>query len=183
MAKKRTSIPKERAAKVRWLSDDTCCICGVKGKYVQIHHINEDPTDHEIENLAVLCLECHNKTQQKGGFARQYDSAFVTFYRDKWVDEVRLRKHEARRIAVEKRVGENEKALALPPKIETSKETDLVYPQFDMNMHLMHPHDWLKKYSYRDRLKSFITINHKHCTAIGFLDHPLKEDCATIQSH
>ena len=25
--------------------------------------------------------------------------------------------------------------------------------------------------------------NEKKCTAIGFLDHPLKEDCATIQSH
>ena len=23
----------------------------------------------------------------------------------------------------------------------------------------------------------------RHCTAYGFLDHSLKEDCATIQSH
>ena len=162
MAKDRTPTPKNTAAKVRWLSDDTCCICRERGKDIQIHHINENPTDHRIENLAILCLNCHNQTQKSGGFARQYDPEFVTLYRDEWRDEVRLRKDEARKIAVERQVGENQRALALPPKIETSKEIDLVYPEFDMNMHLMHPHDWLKKYSYRDRLKSFITINHKH---------------------
>ena len=162
MAKKRTRIREERAAKVRWLSDNTCCICEVKGKYIQIHHINGDPTDHEIENLAILCLNCHNETQRSGGFARQYDPAFVALNRDEWIEEVRLRRDEVRRIYVERQVGKDQEESVLSPKIETSKETDLVYPEFDMNMHLMHPHDWLKRYSYGDRLKSFITINHKY---------------------
>lgn len=162
MAKKRTRIPEKRAAKVRWLSDDTCCICREPRKDIQIHHINEDPADHEMENLAILCFNCHNQTQKSGGFGRQYDPPFVTFYRDEWIGEIRLRRDEARRIAVERQGGKVQKALALPPKIETSKETDLVYPEFSIEKHLMNPCDWISKYVFANRIKSFITINHKH---------------------
>ena len=107
MAKHRTSIPKEVAAHVRWLSDDTCCICRERRKEIQIHHINGDPRDHSVENLAVLCLECHDNTQKKGGFTRKLDPQFVTLCRNKWLEDVASRRADANKKDVERQVGKN----------------------------------------------------------------------------
>jgi hypothetical protein len=82
--KKRTSIPSDVAAKAMFVSDRTCCVCRFQGKPVQIHHIDDDPANHDPLNLAVLCLDCHNLTQISGGFHRKLDSDQVTLYRDDW---------------------------------------------------------------------------------------------------
>src|SRR2546426_8190325 len=84
MKKKRTRIPSITAAQVQFLSDRTCCVCRAPGKPTQIHHLNGDPSDHEIANLALLCLECHDKTMIQGGFGRKLDADQLRLYRDDW---------------------------------------------------------------------------------------------------
>ena len=78
MAKQRPPIPDNIAAEVLFASDRTCCVCQEKGKPVQIHHIDGNPSNNAVENLAVLCLDCHNETQIKGGFGRQLIPSVVT---------------------------------------------------------------------------------------------------------
>ena len=112
MAKHRTSIPKELAARVRWLSDNTCCICRERRKEIQIHHIYGDPRNHSVENLAVLCLECHDNTQKKGGFTRKLDPQFVTLCRDKWLEDVASRRADANKKDVERQVGKNSNSIS-----------------------------------------------------------------------
>ena len=70
-AKTHIQIPTENAAKVLFFSDRTCCVCNIPGKPVQIHHIDENPSNNLIDNLCVLCLDCHNDTMIKGGFGRK----------------------------------------------------------------------------------------------------------------
>lgn len=106
MAKQRTKIPEDTANHARWLSDDTCCICHERGKEIQLHHIDEDPQNHVIKNLAVLCLECHNETQKKGGFTRRLTPSYVTKYRDEWLKTVDFRRKEADKNDIKRRVGE-----------------------------------------------------------------------------
>jgi Restriction endonuclease len=90
---KRIPIPKEISTELLYVSDKTCCVCRRPRLSIQIHHIDENSSNNEIANLAVLCLECHNETQIKGGFGRKLNSPLVTTYRDKWHSEVmRLRK-------------------------------------------------------------------------------------------
>jgi len=37
-----------------------CCACGFRsGKYQEIHHLNDDHTDHRPANLAAICPFCH----------------------------------------------------------------------------------------------------------------------------
>jgi hypothetical protein len=84
MANPRTPVPTAVAAAVLFAADRTCCVCREKGKPVQIHHIDEDPTNHARTNLAVVCFDCHEKTQIKGGFARGLDSEQIRLYRDDW---------------------------------------------------------------------------------------------------
>ena len=105
MTKSRTRVPASVVADVQFASDQTCCVCTDRGKTVQIHHLDEDPSNHALENLAVLCLECHNKTQTRGGFGRSLTVEVVSKYRDAWLTRVRDRRRQADRLAVERTVG------------------------------------------------------------------------------
>ena len=95
MTKPRTPVPDDISAEVMFQHDRTCCVCRDPGLQVQIHHIDEDPTNHAIDNLAVLCLEHHEQTQTRGGFARKLRAADVIPYRDDWVRRVRDRRDKA----------------------------------------------------------------------------------------
>lgn len=86
--KKREGIPSNVAARVLFLSDRTCCVCRAKGKPVQIHHIDEDPSHNEERNLSVLCFDCHRETQIRGGFDRKLDADQVILYRNDWLRAV-----------------------------------------------------------------------------------------------
>jgi hypothetical protein len=82
------TIPPEIAAKVLFKSNRICYVCRVKGKSVQIHHIDGDDNNNSIENLAVLCLDCHTETQVKGGFHRKLSPDLIKLYRKDWEEIV-----------------------------------------------------------------------------------------------
>ena len=86
--KQRIEIPKELRVEVLFASDRTCCVCRVQGKPTQIHHIDDNPANNVLENLAVLCFDCHNLTQVRGGFHNKLDAAQVLRYRDDWLKKV-----------------------------------------------------------------------------------------------
>lgn len=88
MAKKRTEIPPDTAARVLFEHDRTCCVCRQKGKPVQIHHLDDDPTNHDLQNLSVLCFDCHRETQIRGGFDRKLDKEQIVLYRTDWIRTV-----------------------------------------------------------------------------------------------
>jgi hypothetical protein len=90
--KKRIPVQPPAAAKALFLSDRTCCVCRIPGKAVQLHHLDEDPGNNARDNLSVLCLECHQKTQLRGGFDRKLDADQVVLYRADWHRIVALRR-------------------------------------------------------------------------------------------
>lgn len=69
-------------------------MCRLRGKGVQIHHLDANPGNNEIQNLAVLCFDCHRDTQIAGGFDRKLSAGQVRLYRDNWKKLVSIR-HEA----------------------------------------------------------------------------------------
>jgi hypothetical protein len=105
MPKDRAPIPQEVSVDVLFLHDHTCCVCRESGKAVQIHHIDDDPSNNSLENLAVLCLQHHNDTQITGGFGRKLQAAEVHRYRDDWLERVENRREEADKIASERMGG------------------------------------------------------------------------------
>ena len=98
-------IPRDVAAKVLFESDRTCCVCRERGKGVQIHHIDENPSNHDPENLAVLCFNCHDQTQLKGGFGRKLDAQQVVRYLHDWRKRVANRRDLADPLASARAVG------------------------------------------------------------------------------
>ncbi|MBA7668996.1 hypothetical protein ES703_77119 [subsurface metagenome] len=83
------SIPQNIADKIMFSNNHTCCICRIKGKHVQIHHIDGDSSNNTMENLAILCLECHSKVTSNEGFGRSYTAGEVKQYKRTWEFMVR----------------------------------------------------------------------------------------------
>lgn len=109
MAKDQVPIPPDTAAWVLFASDYTCCVCRDPGRVVQIHHIDEDPSNNDDSNLSVLCLLCHDQTQIKGGFGRKLDAKAVIEYRDDWLKRVAFRRDKADELAALRMAGMGEK--------------------------------------------------------------------------
>ena len=110
---------------VVFASDRTCCVCRERGKAIQIHHIDEDPSNNVFDNLSVLCLECHNDTQMKGGFSRKLNSSLVIKYRDEWSDRVKFRRDLADEMAVNRQVSET----SLSQQVETNPHSVVQHTQ------------------------------------------------------
>ncbi|QPF85973.1 HNH endonuclease [Bradyrhizobium genosp. L] len=98
----RTPISNEIAADIMFRHDRTCCVCNAPGKSVQIHHIDENPSNHDPDNLAVLCLEHHEQTQVRGGFGRKLRDVDVRRHREDWLRRIAERRAAADKIVVER---------------------------------------------------------------------------------
>lgn len=101
----RVPVPPDVAANALFAADRTCCVCRDRGKRVQIHHLDEDHANSVADNLAVLCFDCHDQTQLRGGFGRRLDAHQVKQYRDDWESRVRQRRDEADRLATDVMAG------------------------------------------------------------------------------
>lgn len=171
MAKNRIPISAELAAKVLFRSNRTCCVCNVRGKPVQIHHIDDDPANNDPNNLAVLCLECHDDTQVKGGFGRKLNKELVTTYRDNWLERVATQRIEADERAVTQVSGGNaslKKAKRLTYSEERSKAI-LAYvnslPAYRKELRRLYNDEWASgvtarmvnaSYAYTDALQGVL---------------------------
>lgn len=83
-SKERIRVPEEMATLVMFKADRTCCVCRNSRLPVQIHHIDEDPSNNAEENLAVLCTVCHDDTLVHGGFGRKLNPPLVRKYKEEW---------------------------------------------------------------------------------------------------
>jgi len=62
MSKSKKSVPEEDRAKLFLWCDRHCCFCGKKcTTNIEIHHIDEDTSNNDIDNLIPLCFDCHGE--------------------------------------------------------------------------------------------------------------------------
>ncbi|MEJ1375860.1 MAG: HNH endonuclease signature motif containing protein [Candidatus Sedimenticola sp. (ex Thyasira tokunagai)] len=89
--KQREKISDDLAADVMFASDRTCCVCRSEKQKVQIHHIDKDPSNNDIDNLAVICLYCHSDAHTNGAFVRNLTPEIICLYNTSWREIVHLR--------------------------------------------------------------------------------------------
>ncbi len=128
--KEREDVPKDIAATVIFLSDRTCCVCQKKGK--QIHHLDENPSNNDFDNLAFLCFDCHEETQIKGGFSRKLDAATIRLFRNEWYDMVAKKKsiqrplpQRTKSVSRAKKGDRADKAFGFTPRVHEPPPFDL----------------------------------------------------------
>lgn len=80
----RIPIPSETSEKLLYQNRHICSRCREDRKHVQIHHIDGNPSNNKIENLAVLCLDCHSLVTGNEGLGRSYSPNEVSSYKKAW---------------------------------------------------------------------------------------------------
>lgn len=80
----RIQIPSKVVDNLMVMNRRICCICNEQGKHLHIHHIDGNHSNNDIENLAVLCLECHSRVTGDEGFGRRFTSNEVSLFKKKW---------------------------------------------------------------------------------------------------
>ncbi|HOE63823.1 MAG TPA: hypothetical protein PKW18_11845 [Candidatus Sumerlaeota bacterium] len=90
MGKKRTKIPKSVENEILSRSNNRCCIC--QTPFIQFHHVDENPSNNAIENIAPLCPNCHTQAHSTGKLAVNLTSKRIITLRDKWYNYCQCRK-------------------------------------------------------------------------------------------
>lgn len=83
------------------LKTDVCEICGHENNN-ELHHINGDPRDNRIENLQVLCPNCHANTNnfrnKKSSIGRRHKTPEELILSEEEAKEREEKRRESRRI-------------------------------------------------------------------------------------
>src|SRR5574341_2414186 len=82
--KRRLNIAQTIVDELMFRNRHTCCICQIVSKDVQIHHIDSNHSNNEIDNLAVVCLDCHSRITGDRGLGRRYTPGEVRKYKWEW---------------------------------------------------------------------------------------------------
>ena len=82
--KERREVAEDMAAQILGANRHTCCICRNPRQPVEIHHIDSDPSNNTIENLAVVCRNCHGLVTARSTLGRHYSKAEVSSYKQEW---------------------------------------------------------------------------------------------------
>ena len=67
-----------------------CCICHKEGRGVQIHHIDDDPSNNDPENLCVVCLLHHDMITGKPGLGKGFTKKELGIYKKEWEDRCKV---------------------------------------------------------------------------------------------
>lgn len=82
MSTRRIAIPQEVQSKLLLANRHACCVCQKGG--VQIHHIDGNPANNDLSNLATLCLDHHDKATMTAGLTKKLKPDQVAEYKKTW---------------------------------------------------------------------------------------------------
>lgn len=63
--KLRLPLSDAKRKEVLEMNNYRCSVCGYHSKSNQIHHMDNNPSNNQIENLIVFCYECHKKIHSR----------------------------------------------------------------------------------------------------------------------
>ena len=94
----RKKIPENTQADVLFKSDRECVVCSVAKRGDHIHHIDEDPSNNVMDNLALLCFDCHNDASVKGSLRKGLTPKTIKKYRDLKYQSVEVKRINALKV-------------------------------------------------------------------------------------
>jgi hypothetical protein len=89
LVQRRPKIPAAAEEETLFNARHTCCICREKNNDVIIHHIDGNRKNNNLDNLAVVCLECHSKVTGTRGLGKSFKPGEVRRYKRSWDKQVR----------------------------------------------------------------------------------------------
>lgn len=95
MVKTRKAFPIKLENEVLYKSARTCCVCRIPRKPVEIHHIDQDPSNNVYENLVSICRNCHDEAHTTHTMSKNLTPARLKDAKEKWEKEVAERSSSA----------------------------------------------------------------------------------------
>lgn len=98
----RKKLSRSVASEVMDAVDLRCCMCphrmGVPPRIHngQIHHLDGDPSNGDLDNLAFLCLDCHERAGATGRAARTWSADLIARRRDRLVSRIEIERRGPR---------------------------------------------------------------------------------------
>ena len=90
----RPIIPESLRTEVIAKASNSCCVC--QTPFIEIHHIDGNPSNNDPANLAPVCPNCHHQAHTKGGLAAQLTPQRIEVLRDYWYAYCEKRKESGR---------------------------------------------------------------------------------------
>jgi len=84
MTKTRASVSETTRLEVISKCNNRCCIC--QTPFIVIHHLDEDPSNNELDNLAALCPNCHSQAHSSNQLTANLTAPRIAVLRDKWYE-------------------------------------------------------------------------------------------------
>lgn len=78
----RKKIPDDIQAEVVFKSNRECVVCNNHQRGDHIHHVDGDNTNNKFENLAFLCVYCHNEASVTGNIIKKLSQKTIIKYRE-----------------------------------------------------------------------------------------------------
>ena len=80
--KPRVPIPEDLKAEILSRTNNRCCVC--QTPFVQFHHIDEDPSNNQFDNIAPVCPNCHGQAHARSALTVNLTPLRLTEIRDRW---------------------------------------------------------------------------------------------------
>lgn len=88
MNKARVKVPFDLEAGLLYRSAKTCCACRTPRAPVQVHHIDQNPSNNSEDNLVVLCQNCHDDAHTKRALSKNLTPSLLKKFKGEWEEEV-----------------------------------------------------------------------------------------------
>lgn len=89
----RVRIPESLRREIMWKTNNRCCVC--QTPYFQIHHLDGDPSNNDLDNLAPLCPNCHDQAGLSRPLSTRLSEERIGHLRDRWYDYCEARKENS----------------------------------------------------------------------------------------
>lgn len=78
-SKKRVKISDQTVGQLLFKTDNKCCVCSERGDH--IHHLDGNPSNNILDNLAFLCFNDHDSASLKGTLRKKLTKEAIVNYR------------------------------------------------------------------------------------------------------
>ena len=89
----RKKIPASIETEVMFLSDMKCCVDNNKGDH--IHHIDGNNSNNVIDNLALLCFNCHHLATITNNLSKKLTPSLIKKYRELHYKKIRIQRENS----------------------------------------------------------------------------------------
>lgn len=80
--KTRVRIPEVLKEELLSRTNNRCCVC--QTPFVQFHHIDEDPSNNDFDNIAPVCPNCHGQAHIRSALTVNLTTSRLKAIRDRW---------------------------------------------------------------------------------------------------